>query len=198
MKYPSSIENLIKHFEMFPGVGPKTAERLAFFTITKMDKAKALSFSQSITQAIESIRECKDCGSLTDQDVCDICLDDGREDKLMIVENSKDVLSFEKLGVFNGKYHVLNGTISPMNGVGPDDINLSSLTRRIEEESFSEIIVALSSTIPGEMTAQYIKKVLENLPVLVYRIGYGLPVGADIEYTDEITLTKALEGMKKI
>lgn len=198
MKYPSSIDNLIKCFEMYPGIGPKTAERLAFFTITKMDQEKAYKFSDAIKNAIDNINGCSVCGVLTDQNVCDICLDEERTEKLMIVENSKDVISFEKLGIFRGKYHVLNGNISPLNGIGPNDLNINNLERRITNENIKIVIIALSSTISGEVTALYIKKLLEETDVEVYRIGYGLPVGADIEYTDEITLTKALEGMKKI
>lgn len=198
MKYPSSIDNLIKCFEMYPGIGPKTAERLAFFTITKMDQEKAYKFSDAIKNAIDNINGCSVCGVLTDQNVCEICLDEERTEKLMIVENSKDVISFEKLGIFRGKYHVLNGNISPLNGIGPNDLNINNLERRITNENIKIVIIALSSTISGEVTALYIKKLLEETDVEVYRIGYGLPVGADIEYTDEITLTKALEGMKKI
>ena len=163
-----------------------------------MDQEKAYKFSDAIKNAIDNINGCSVCGVLTDQNVCEICLDEERTEKLMIVENSKDVISFEKLGIFRGKYHVLNGNISPLNGIGPNDLNINNLERRITNENIKIVIIALSSTISGEVTALYIKKLLEETDVEVYRIGYGLPVGADIEYTDEITLTKALEGMKKI
>lgn len=198
MKYPDSLEQLIQCFTMYPGIGPKSAERLAFFTISKMSEENVARFSQALLEAMDKIKECECCGSITDHDICDICSDPDRKNTLMVVENSKDVLSFEKTGVYHGKYHVLKGNISPLNGIGPDEINLASLERRVEEEQIKEIIVSLSSTIPGEMTALYIGKMFENKDVSVYRIGYGLPAGADIEYADEITLTKALEGKKRI
>lgn len=198
MKFPDSLENLIKHFELYPGIGPKTAQRLALHTITKLSKESVESFSKALIEAREKIKNCSRCGAITDQDICHICSDDERDHKIMVVENSKDLFAFEKTNVFKGKYHVLNGMISPLNGIGPDDINLSSLAERIRSEKVSELILALPSTIPGEMTCTYIKKMFENQEILIYRIGYGLPVGADIEYADEITLIKALEGIKKI
>jgi recombination protein RecR len=198
MKYPKSLETLIKCFEMYPGIGPKTAERLAFYTITKIDKTKAFLFSDALKEATELVKNCDICGFITDTDICDICQDEDRNHTLMIVENSKDVISFEKTNVYKGKYHVLNGLISPLNGVGPDDINIQTLINRIDNEKIKEVIISLSSTISGEMTAMYIKRILENKDVMVYRIGYGLPAGADIEYADEITLTKALEGKQKL
>lgn len=198
MKYPKSLENLIKCFESYPGIGPKTAERLAFHTISKMAKDKVGLFSDALKQAVEKVKDCDICGFITDEDICDVCQDDDRNKTLMIVENSKDVISFEKTGVYHGYYHVLNGLISPLNGIGPDDINLKSLLNRVKNEAINEVILALSSTISGEMTSLYIKKILENNNLIVYKIGYGLPAGADIEYADEITLTKALEGKTKI
>ncbi|MDD3192153.1 MAG: recombination mediator RecR [Bacilli bacterium] len=198
MKYPESFDQLVQYFEMYPGIGPKTAERLAMFTITKLDKEKVRLFAQALNQAISKIKTCHICGTITDQEICDICLDETREPSLLVVEQSKDVIAFEKLNHFNGKYHVLAGTISPINGIGPEDIQLSSLLKRIEEEKIKEVILALPSTIPGEMTSLYIQKMVEKMEVSVYRIGYGLPVGADIEYADEITLKKALEGKKKL
>ena len=198
MKYPSSLEHLIKCFAMYPGIGPKSAERLAFFTISKMSKDNVNLFSSALVEAINNIKECSECGAITDQDICEICEDVDRANSIMVVENSKDILSFEKTNVYRGKYHVLKGNISPLNGIGPDEINLASLIKRVDEDKVKEVIIALSSTIPGEMTALYISKMLEEKEVSVYRIGYGLPAGADIEYADEITLTKALEGKRKI
>lgn len=198
MKYPKSLETLIKCFEIYPGIGPKTAERLAFYTITKVDKNKILQFSEALKEATEKVKNCDICGFITDADLCEICQDEDRNDTIMVVESSKDVISFEKTNVYKGKYHVLNGLISPLNGIGPDDINIQTLINHIDSEKIKEVIISLSSTISGEMTSMYIKKLLEQKDVMVYRIGYGLPAGADIEYADEITLTKALEGKKKI
>ncbi|MFA5542800.1 MAG: recombination mediator RecR [Bacilli bacterium] len=198
MKYPESIEKLIKCFEMYPGVGPKSAERMALFTISKLSEENVMRFSQSLIDVTTVIKECDNCGNITDHDLCDICLDESRENTIMVVESSRDVISFEKTNIYRGRYHVLNGTISPINGVGPEDININSLFTRISKEETKEIILSLSSTISGEMTSLYIAKMLENSGVEVNRIGYGLPAGADIGYLDEITLTKALEGKKKI
>lgn len=198
MKFPESLEKLIESFEMYPGIGPKTAERLALFTVTKIAYEKVSAFSENLKNAVSDIKNCDICGSITDLDICLICSDDSRENKIMVVDNSKDIIAFEKTNAFKGKYHVLNGLISPLGGIGPEDINLSSLFNRVKKEKIAEIIVALPSNIAGEMTTTYIKKMLEKDECLVYRIGYGLPVGADIEYADEITLTKALEGIKKL
>lgn len=196
MKYPASLEKLIKCFSKYPGIGPKTAERLAFYTITKMNKDEGIDFSNAIKEAVNSIKECKNCGFISDDDLCPICKDNERKNDLMIVEGSRDVLAFEALGSFKGKYHVLGGVISPMNGIGPDDLNIDKLVKRIDDEKIENVIIALSANIPSETTALYIKKCLEEKNVNVYRIGYGLPVGANIEYLDEITLSKALEGKK--
>lgn len=198
MKYPESVEKLIQCFEAFPGIGIKSAERMAIFMLSKMSKEEALGFSKAIEEVVLDIKKCPKCGLFTDQDLCEVCSDDTRQKTIMIVENSKDVLAFEKVGIYKGQYHVLDGCISPLNGVGPDDINLESLFSRIKKDMITEIILALPSTISGEMTALYIKKMLEKSAVKVFRIGYGLPVGADIEYADEITLTKALEGKREI
>lgn len=183
---------------MYPGIGPKTAERLAFFTIQKLSEEKIFSFSDSLKEAFLKIKKCKVCGNITENDVCDICIDSERENILMIVEAAKDVLVFEKTNQYNGKYHVLGGLISPLNGVSPEDINIKKIISRIEEEKIKEIILATSATIEGEMTALYIKNILADKGVFVSRIGYGLPAGGDIEYADEITLMKALEGRKKM
>ena len=198
MKYPDSLDKLIKSFSKYPGIGPKTAERLAFYTITKMNKDDVADFADSLKDAINNIKECEICGLITDKDICNICSDDERSNELMIVEGSRDVLAFEQVGSYKGKYHVLGGVISPLNGVGPDDLNINKLINRIKNEKINDVIIALSANIPSETTAIYLKSVLEDVGVNVYRIGYGLPVGASIEYLDEITLAKALEGKKKM
>lgn len=196
MKYPASLEKLIRSFSKYPGIGPKTAERLAFYTISKMDKEECMEFADALKDAVQNIKECKICGLITDNDICPICESSERTNELMIVEGSRDVLAFESIGSYKGKYHVLGGVISPLNGIGPDSLNIDKLIKRIKDENIKEVIIALSATIPSETTAIYIKNLLNELNVNVYRIGYGLPVGANIEYLDEITLSKALEGKK--
>ena len=198
MKYPDSLDKLIKSFSKYPGIGPKTAERLAFYTITKMNKDDCIDFADNLKEAINNIKECEICGLITDNDICNICSDDSRTNELMVVEGSRDVIAFEQVGSFKGKYHVLGGVISPLNGIGPDDLNINKLISRIKAENITDVIIALSANIPSETTALYLKSVLEDMNVNVYRIGYGLPVGANIEYLDEITLAKALEGKKKM
>jgi len=200
MKYPKALQDLIDSFSMYPGIGPKTAERLAFHTILKMKKENVNKFSENLVKAYENIKKCSVCGTLTEDDVCSICTDRSRENIIMVVESSKEVNVFEKTNQYNGKYHVLNGLISPLNGIGPEDVNIQKLFDRIKEENIKEVIVSTSSSIDGEMTAMYIKNYLQGVDssVNVYRIGYGLPAGADIEYADEITLVKALEGRRKI
>lgn len=196
MKYPEALQRLIDSFQMFPSVGPKTAERLAFFAFSKLSNEELISFSRNLLTLKSDIHYCKNCGVLADREMCDICSDTTRDNKIIVVEGSKDVIVIEKTNQFKGRYHVLNGLISPMNGVSPDDINFKSLFERIENEQITEVVIATSATIEGEMTALYIKNSLEKLKVEVSRIGYGLPAGGDIEYADEITLIKALEGRK--
>ncbi len=198
MKYPKVLQDLIDAFAMYPGIGPKTAERLAFHTILKMKEEHVKLFSDNLIKAFELIKKCSICGNLTDEDVCDICKDELRSNTLIVVESSKDVNVFERTNQYNGKYHVLNGLISPLNGVGPNDIGLNKLFERVKNENIKELIIATSSTIDGEMTAMYITNCLKEENVEVYRIGYGLPAGADIEYADDITLIRALEGKRKL
>ena len=198
MKYPDSLQDLIDSFMLLPGVGPKTAERLAYYVILKLKKDQVNKFSESMLTAYSSIKKCSICGNLTENDVCNICTDESRESTLLIVESSRDINAFEKTKQYRGKYHVLNGLISPMNGIGPNDINLGNLFDRINSEKITKVIIATSATIAGEMTAMYIKNTLSESPVEVYRIGYGLPAGGDIEYADDVTLLKSLEGIKKL
>lgn len=198
MKYPEALQRLIESFQMLPSIGPKTAERLAFFAFSKLTNEQLITFSRNLLTLKSDIHYCKNCGVLADKEICEICSDPTRDNNIIVVEGSKDVIVFEKTNQFNGKYHVLNGLISPMKGVSPDDINFKSLFTRIQEEHITEIVIATSATIEGEMTALYINNSLEKLDVVVSRIGYGLPAGGDIEYADEITLIKALEGRRKM
>lgn len=197
MKYPNSLQDLIDSFMLLPGIGPKTAERLAYFVILNFNEEQVTKFSENLLKAHSLIKKCPNCGNLTENDLCDICTDESRESTIMIVESSKEINAFEKTKQYTGKYHVLNGLISPIRGIGPDDINLNSLFERIEKEKINKVIIATSATIAGEMTAMYIKNILTDKNVEVYRIGYGLPAGGDIEYADEVTLLKSLEGIKK-
>lgn len=198
IKYPESLQKLIDSFKKFPGIGPKNAERLAFYTIMNLKKEDAVSFSNNIINSIDNIKKCSICGMITENDICDICIDEDRENKLMVVEGVKDVMSFEKTNFYKGKYHILNGVISPLNGISGDDLKLDKLFDRIQNEKIEEVVLATSSSMDGEMTAMYIKKLLEKSDVKIYRIGYGLPVGADIEYADDITLMRAIEGKKEM
>lgn len=197
-KYPESLQKLIDGFKKYPGIGPKNAERLAFYTVMNLKKEDAEKFSNDIIKCINSLKKCPICGMITENDMCEICVDDDRENKLMVVENVKDVMAFEKTNFYKGKYHILNGVISPLNGVSGEDLHISDISKRIKEENIKEVILATSSNMDGELTAMYIKKMLENESVNVYRIGYGLPVGADIEYADDITLMRALESKKEM
>ena len=198
MKYPKKFRELIECFESFPGIGPKTAERLAFYTINKQNQELSKKFSKSIEEAVESIHECDICGMITDSNICEMCQDETRLNTLMVVENSKDVISFEKTNAYKGKYHILKGLISPVNGIGPDDIGIDKLLSRIKKENINEIILAIPSNMEGELTSLYIKKILANDDIKIYQIGYGLPAELSVEYADEITLIKSLESKKQI
>jgi len=197
MIYPESLEKLINYYKKLPGIGEKNAERLALATLNfkeeDLDK-----FSESLKN-IKKIHKCSICGHLTENEICNICSDPSRNKNLIcVIEDYKSVFSFEKAGNFRGVYHVLNGLISPADNIGPDNINLSSLVKRVEEAEKPELILALKSTIEGETTTLYIKKIFEKKNVLISRLSYGIPMGAEIDYLDIITLDKALEDRKKI
>ena len=199
MLYPKSLENAINSFKKLPGVGEKSAERYAL-SLLDLDKKEIEDFSKSVKKVKESIKTCSICGHLTDKDVCDICSDKNRNDNLIcVVEDYKSVFMFEKTGTFNGKYHVLNGLISPIDGVYPEDINISGLVDRIgEDNKDAEIIIALKPTIEGETTTLYIKKIFEKKNIKVSRLSYGIPIGVDIDYIDSLTLDRALVDRKEI
>lgn len=198
MIYPSSLEKLLTFYKKLPSIGEKSAERLALATL-ELDDELIADFSKNLIIAKQKIVPCKTCGNLTDNVECPICLDDSREKNVIcVVEDFKSLVSFEKAGNYRGVYHVLNGLISPMNNVGPEDINISSLIKRVDSLENAEIILALRSSIEGETTTLYIKKIFENKPVIISRLSYGIPMGAEIDYLDILTLDKALEDRKKI
>ena len=196
--YPNSIKNIIECFKDLPGIGEKTAERLAF-SLINFDKEKLTSFSDAICDVRDKLTYCDICGNITENEICDICADKDRKSSIIfVVEKAKDISLFEKINIFNGKYHVLGGLISPLEGIGPEDINIDKLLSRIDKEEIDELILALKPSIEGETTMQYIKKVLENKNIKVTRIATGIPIGTDIEYIDSMTLEFAFEGRKDI
>lgn len=196
--YPDSLKNLIEAFKYLPGIGEKTAERFAF-AILDLDEEQIELFSESLTDVKSSIHKCSICNTLTDQDKCFICSDSSRDNYVLcVVEDSKSVFIFEKLGIFHGKYHVLDGLISPLDGINPEDIGLSQLLDRIHDEKFTEIIFAFKSNIEGETTALYIKRILDDLSIKITRLASGVPIGADMEYIDSLTLERALSDRKDI
>lgn len=196
--YPNSIKNVIDCLKDLPGIGEKTAERLAF-SLINFDKDRLTLFSNAICGIRDKITYCKVCGNICESDLCSICLDKDRNNEIIfVVEKAKDISLFEKINVYNGKYHVLGGLISPLEGVGPEDINIDKLILRIDNDKVGEVILALKPSVEGETTMQYIKKLLENRDVKVTRIATGIPMGTDIEYIDPMTLEFALEGRKDI
>ena len=199
MLYPKSLEDSINSFKKLPGVGEKSAERYAL-SLLDLDEKEIEEFSKSVKEVKEKIKTCKICGHLTDKDTCNICSDKNRDSNLIcVVEDYKSIFMFEKTGTFNGKYHVLNGLISPIDGIYPEDINISGLVDRIGENSKDvEIIIALKPTIEGETTTLYIKKIFEKKNIKVSRLSYGIPIGVDIDYIDSLTLDRALLDRKEI
>lgn len=196
--YPESLKNLIESFKMLPGIGEKTAERMAFF-ILDMDEDNVDFFSDSISNAKKKLHKCSKCNNITDQDVCSICTDSNRNTKtLCIIEDPKSLYMFEKSKIYNGYYFILNDLISPLNGVNPEDIGLEKLLQLIKNNDFDEIIIAVKPSIEGETTSLYIKRILEGLDIKVTRLASGIPMGADIEYIDSLTLERAINDRKEI
>ena len=190
--YPDSLKNLIESFKYLPGIGEKTAERLAF-AVLEFDEDQCELFSQSLLDVKSKIKKCSICNTLTENDVCFVCSNNLRDNEILcVVDDTKSVFLFEKLGMFNGYYHVLDGLISPLDGVNPEDIGLNKLIERISKDKFKEIILAFKPSIEGETTALYIKKILSDMDVVVSRLASGLPIGADMEYVDKLTLERAL------
>lgn len=198
MIYPEVLEKTINYYKKLPGIGEKSAERLALATLD-LPEDELVDFSNTIKEAKAKLCNCSVCGHLTDQEICPICADDNRDKNVIcVIEDYKSVFSFEKVGNYRGTYHVLNGLISPIDGITPEEINIASLVNRVSKLDNPELILALKSTIEGETTTLYIKKIFENRDVTISRLSYGIPMGAEIEYLDIITLDKALADRKKI
>ena len=198
MIYPELLQELINYYKKLPGIGDKSAERMALATL-EISKSDIDKFANALVKSKLNLKNCKMCGHITDNEICQICENKNRNHNLIcVIEDYKSVFSFEKVGNYEGVYHVLNGLISPMDGIGPEDINVSSLVKRVESLENPELILALKSSIEGETTTLYIKKIFEGKNVTISRLSYGIPIGAEIDYLDVITLDKALEDRKKI
>lgn len=192
--YTGPINNLIGELSMLPGIGEKSAARLAFHLIN-MPEPKVERLANTILEAKQRVRYCKECYTLTDSEVCPVCANERRDHStVMVVENSRDLAAYEKTGKYNGVYHVLHGAISPMLGIGPMDIKLKELTQRLQDDTIQEVIIATNSSLEGETTAMYISKLIKPAGIKVTRIASGVPVGGDLECIDEVTLLRALEG----
>ena len=196
--YSPSIEKLIESFEKLPSIGHKTAQRLAFYMLD-ISMQEATEFTDAILHAKQNLKFCSKCFNISDTDPCHICSDLKRDQAtICVVEDVRDIIAMEKTHEFKGVYHVLHGSISPMNGVGPDDIKIKELLSRLMGGQVNEVVLATNPRVEGEATAMYLSKLIKPLGIKVTRIAHGIPVGGDLEYTDEITLTKALEGRREI
>ncbi len=195
---PDKLKKVVENFKKFPGIGEKTAERLTF-SLLDFSKEQLTSFSNSLLEVRDNIFCCSICGNISDNTICSICSDSSRDSEvILVVEKAKDILLFEKSATFKGKYHVLGGLISPLDGIGPNDINLANLISRIHSEKIKEIVFALKSNIEAETTIQYIKKILCDTEIKISKLAIGVPIGADMEYIDSLTLGLALDERKNI
>lgn len=198
MIYPDSLNNVIDHFKTLPGIGQRTAERLGF-SILGFSEDEVESFSRALMDVKNNIVNCSCCGGISEDKVCPICSDVTRnKNKLMVVIDPKDVFVLEKVGIFDGYYFVLGGLISPIDGIGPDDINISSLIKRVSSSEVNEVIFALKSGIEADTTILYVKKLLENADVKISKLAAGIPIGADMDYVDSLTLESALSNRKEV
>ncbi len=198
MKYPTTLMNLIECYKKLPGIGEKTAERMAISTLEMDDEIIEL-FAESLKNVKTKITRCKKCNNLAEGDLCEVCKMPNRDEStICVVEEPKNVVLFEKIGSYKGLYHVLDGLISPLDGIDPSDLNISSLIKRIENEKINEVIIAVKPSIEGETTSLYISKLLEKLPVKVSKIAHGIPIGVDMEYIDALTLELAIEDRTKL
>jgi len=198
MQYPEPISKLMDSFMKLPGIGAKTAARLAFYTLS-MDEDDVTDFAKALISAKRDLHYCSICGHITQGDPCEICQDKARDrSMILVVEDAKDVISIEKVRDYNGLYHVLHGILSPIEGTGPEDINIPSLLKRLQSDEVQEVILATNATAEGEATATYLSRLIKPAGIKVTRLAHGLSVGSDIEYADEITLMKAVEGRREI
>lgn len=198
MKYPKKIDDLIEFYKSLPGIGEKNAIRLAISTY-EMDQEKLEKLSSNLKELKKSIKRCSVCGNISDNEICDICSDQNRNHNIIcVLEDFKSVFSFEKSNIFDGTYHVLGGLINPMNNINPENLNIDSLVERVKKIDNPEVIIALTSSIEGEMTMLYLKKVLSKYNVKVTRLSYGVPLGMNLDYMDMLSLNKALEDRREI
>ncbi|MGN7471397.1 recombination mediator RecR [Brevibacillus sp. SAFN-007a] len=198
MFYPEPVSKLIEGFMKLPGIGPKTAGRLAFFVLN-MKEDDVLDLAKALVNAKRQLHYCSVCNNITDIDPCHICRDKRRDGSIIcVVQEPRDVVAMEKTKEFEGYYHVLHGAISPMDGIGPEDIRIPDLLKRLGDEQVKEVILATNPNIEGEATAMYISRLIKPFGIRVTRIAHGLPVGGDLEYADEVTLSKALEGRRDL
>lgn len=198
MIYPKSIATLIEQFQKFPAVGPKSAQRMAFYLL-KMPKNEVEKLAQSIIEAKENTFACETCFNMSSSNPCEICQSTSRDrETVCVVAETKDLIAIEKTNEYKGLYHVLQGLISPIDGIGAEDIRIKELLHRLAQEDVKEVILALSPSVEGEATSLYLNKLIKPFGIKITRIAFGLPVGADLEYADEITLAKALEGRREM
>lgn len=196
---PRPVQRLIDEFARLPGIGPKSASRLTFYLLRAADKNQALDLSGALQDLLEQTQFCSICFNITEDDPCVICSDEARDSALLcVVEDPLDVVAIERSRAFNGRYHVLHGAISPVEGIGPEDLKIAELAQRVQQGDFQEIILATNPTLEGESTALYLQRRLLNEGIRLTRLARGLPVGGDLEYTDEITLGRAVEGRQEL
>lgn len=198
MQYPEPIARLMDSYMKLPGIGAKTAARLAFFSM-EMPEEEVMNFANALISCKRDLTMCSVCGNITQEDPCEICQDASRDrTKILVVEDSRDVMSLERMKEYKGLYHVLHGVLSPMEGTGPDDINVASLIQHLQDPTVEEVIIATNATAEGEATAMYLSRLIKPAGIKVTRLAHGLAVGSDIEYADEMTLFKAIEGRREL
>ncbi len=198
MQFTPPLARLIEQFQKLPGIGPKSAQRMAFY-ILSMKRDEVQTFADSVVEAKEKVKHCSKCYHLSANDPCEICTNERRDgNTICVVADSRDVIALERTREFKGRYHVLTGLISPLEGKGPDQLSIRELINRLPDEEISEVILAINPTIEGDATVLYLNNLIKPLGIKVTRIAFGLPVGADLEYADDVTLTRAMEGRREV